>query len=119
MGFQIRNKANEPVTINDLDKEAAAFWGVELDERHYAAPTGCTSWFESIGLYIHMQRPELGEVGEVHVEWCNVVGLMMGYTLLGQNSDDLKASIDRYWANYIGLIRHWSNLGYKAYAITE
>lgn len=36
--FQILNKDNQPLTMNELDKSAAEFWGVEVDEKWYANP---------------------------------------------------------------------------------
>lgn len=36
--FQILDKEGNPVNMGELDKEAAAFWGKEVDPKHYAVP---------------------------------------------------------------------------------
>ncbi len=38
MKFQILNKEDKAISINELDKEAAEFWGQEVDPEHYASP---------------------------------------------------------------------------------
>ena len=120
MGFQIRNKSGEPIKISELEEEAAAFWGVAIDAKKYAAPfKGGASWFDAIGIYIDAQRPRRSELKELRVEWCDVVGLMMGYNLLNESSEEVKASIDHFWCKYIELVRHWNALGYEPWAISE
>lgn len=36
--FQILDKNANALTIAELDKEAAEFWGKEIDPKHYANP---------------------------------------------------------------------------------
>lgn len=68
MGFKILNAEGQAIEIKELDKEAAAFWGKEVDEKWYADPTTPrkegesqadyyrrqrTNWFDCIGYAIH------------------------------------------------------------------
>lgn len=39
MQFQI-HKDGKPLTMGELDKSAADFWGVEIDPKEYVAPKG-------------------------------------------------------------------------------
>jgi hypothetical protein len=39
MSFQILNGGNEPMTMHQLDAEAAAFWGKRVDAKQYADPS--------------------------------------------------------------------------------
>lgn len=52
--FQFKNtKENKTFTLNEIDKIACEFWGVEYDTRHYASPNpsvwGMPNWFDTIG----------------------------------------------------------------------
>lgn len=38
MAMQIRNKEGQGILMSELDKEAAAFWGKEVEEKSYAHP---------------------------------------------------------------------------------
>jgi len=123
MGFQILNAERVALSINDLDREACAFWGVEYNDRKYARPKMedgdvlDTNWFDCVGLYIHAQRRK--DKPERDVEWCSVLGLMMGYLLLKKSSQEVAVSIDAYWQPFISLVRHWNDKKYTAVAIAD
>jgi hypothetical protein len=38
MGFEIRNKEGQALTLNALDQEAATLWGVDVENHTYASP---------------------------------------------------------------------------------
>lgn len=118
MSFKINNKEGEGVLINDLDREACEFWGVEFNEKQYASPVpNFPNWFDCIGLYIHSQRRK--DKPEIEVEWCDVAGLMAGYMLLSEDADQAAESIKGYWSFYFKLINHWRAMGYRAVAVYE
>ena len=85
MGFQIKNKEGEAIAINELDKEAAEFWGKEVHKKDYANPSVITedmtsfekamaevssNWFDIIGYCIHTE-------GNACSGWPNVVATMI------------------------------------------
>jgi hypothetical protein len=94
MAFEIHDKDNKAIPIKDLDAEAAALWGKEVDPKWYADPTPLFTndenlqgedlrkarwdheirktgnWFDVIGHAIHSQGFAMGG-------WANVVHTMM------------------------------------------
>lgn len=85
MSFQILNKDGEPIPLNDLDREAAAFWGKEYDKKSYADPSpprkegeneidyyrrSRGNWFDVIGFNIHSQYGWCSG-------WANIVANML------------------------------------------
>lgn len=85
MAFQIKNKEGKAIAINELDKEAAEFWGKEVHKKNYANPVKDTddmseieriraemssNWFDIIGWCIHSQ-------GNACSGWPNVVATMI------------------------------------------
>lgn len=120
MSFQITTKEGEPITINDLDREACALWNRPYDEKHYVKPKEqeyYAHWFDMVGLYIHCQRSK--EERRKRVDWSDVLGLMMGHLLLEKDAEKVKISIEAYWQPYIDLIRHWKSKEYRAIAVSE
>lgn len=96
-GFQILNKDNQAITINELDKEAAEFWGREFDKRMFASPkphgyeemteiqkiqSTLANWYDTIGWNIAHQ-------GNYTSGWNNVINSMMseriGHAVLGDS----------------------------------
>jgi len=82
MGFQILNSNNEPISIKELDIEAAAFWNKIVDPKWYANPSPegtavmkqWSNWFDTIGYCIHSQ-------GNACSGWSNIVATMMAESL--------------------------------------
>lgn len=68
MGFQILDANGEAMSIPKLDKEIAAFWGVELDKKWYASPppkdnsyqskSENINWFDYLGWKIQEKKLE-------------------------------------------------------------
>lgn len=91
-GFQIRTKEGEALSISELDKEAAAFWGKEVHHKRYADPgeepdpsdiracmNRANNWFDAIGWYIAESKeiayPE-------NMSWYQIMHAMVGNSLL-------------------------------------
>lgn len=98
MAFRILNKEGRALTMGQLDKEAAEFWGKKVDDNHYANPYpeiivdenasfeerinaemenarhSSINWYEVIGWNI-------SEQGNYTSGWHNVVYTMMADSL--------------------------------------
>lgn len=90
MGFQIKDKDGNALTMKQLDAEAAAFWKKEVHPKNYADPSEpraenesevsylrrsmTSNWFDIIGYCIHSQGHEASG-------WANVVATMMATQL--------------------------------------
>ena len=89
--FQILNADGQALTMKELDKEAAEFWGKEVDPKHYANPfpevkedsfsavqtnalNRSRNWFDIIGWNIAYQ-------GNYTSGWQNVVHTMVAESL--------------------------------------
>lgn len=101
MSFQILNKLGEPISIGELDKEAAAFWNKEVHSKQYADPSESkkegeseidflrrsmtSNWFDVIGYTIHNQ-------GNYTSGWRNIVHTMisdsLGTKFIGGKDDE-------------------------------
>jgi hypothetical protein len=123
MGFQINDKDGAGVPISQLDREAAAFWGVEIEARSYASPTHFgMSWYDIIGFYISRQ-------GNYTSGWRNVAVSIFSCLLEGlpvnmQEKEtvailpinEVMMSIEKKidaMQPYIELINHWQSMGYQ------
>lgn len=131
MGFQIQTEAKVPIAINDLDREAAEFWGNEVHPKQYATPEKITedmdwrrklmaemrgNWFDIIGYAINspLSRYTNG--------WGNVkctlwtIQAQGWYDLIGTDEiEGLQArikSVKAYLKPYFDLIDHWASKGY-------
>lgn len=128
MGFQIKDKEGKPLSLQQLDEEAAAFWGKDLDLRKYATPEKITpgmsemdiaftnsrgNWFDIIGWHIHSPQNNYTS------GWNNIKnsiwlvcasGLLLDY----KDSELMLAivGIKLYLDPYYKLIDHWSGKGY-------
>lgn len=114
MGFQIRNAEGIAIPINELDKEAAAFWGHPVWDKNYITPSGSwnsTNWFDSIGWNIHAQ-------GHYTKGWNNVKCSMMSVhtaefgMLTEEEQLQRVVSNNLYLKPYMELIDHWAAKGY-------
>lgn len=144
--FQILNKDNKAIKINDLDLEASIFWNVPIHPKQYANPMyhPNSNWFDVIGWNIANQGHECSG-------WANVVSTMMatsigmklidtsegykdravlikGFEPIKDNDNILKlpdeVELDIYgiltfYKPFIELINHWQSKGYKAKQIKE
>lgn len=97
IGFQILNKDNDAININDLDVEAAEFFGIPVDDKEYAAPNGPYSgcnWYDTIGWSIAF--------GKENASWAEVRNFWAED--MNQESETVK--------KLINLTIHWESKGY-------
>ena len=126
MSFKILNSENQPVPINELDREAAEFWGQPIKDREYATPKleeeisfyFVPNWFDKIGHAIH--RPEKYTKG-----WDDVKCTMMASALGGialktpeQAKEYLGVCFD-VLKPYFDLVDHWASKGYTPLTVDE
>lgn len=113
--FQIADQNNEPISLNELDRQAALFWGVELQDKVYACPDkGMINWFDRIGWSIAHQ-------GRFTTGWDNVkLALLQGtiefatYRVITKEQNDFSISTAIEWCKpYLDLIDYWAGCGYK------
>ncbi len=121
--FQILDKNNNPIAINELDKEACELWNKAVDTKQYAYPEvkpekfesykdsfnfycGLTNWFDKIGWKIAQGRESWNTIKE---------------EILEPFKEFSKDEIDNYLpvAGYINLINHWESKGYTPKQIIE
>jgi hypothetical protein len=122
MSFRILNSKNEPIKINDLDKEAAMLWNKEVKKKYYATPLHTedlsfpesfrmesinTNWFDKIGWAIHYYKLETWkEIRDNILQ--PFEELPIEETLL---YEPIKA--------YLSLIELWESKGYKPQFVNE
>lgn len=116
-GFEIYNADGKEITYQELNQEAAEFWGVPVEEEPYhmfnsARPKG--KYF--FDLYFGIIEPVLN-LEEGLIDYHDLIGRMVG-NLSGDfqiNPRSLKKLIDNM-APLIKLVRHWQDKGYKIYS---
>ena len=101
--FQILDKEGKALSMRQLDNEAAAFWGKEVDPKWYATPpvdtTGMSevqkiradmagNWFDKIGWHIATVREYSGG-------WKDVIRTMIGESLISSFISDEKESSEK------------------------
>lgn len=106
MQFQILNSNNQPLTLAELNKSAADFWGVEISD-DYAAPkeTGI-SWYHTIGRTIAHCIP----TGKC--DWSVVIGDLCTQIAAGDFSYDEFINLIEFNKPYIELCLYWKKQGY-------
>ena len=107
MQFQILNNG-KPLTMGELDKSAADFWGVEIDPKEYVAPKGFIwpmTWFNFIGESIAMMPKGTHD-------WSDVIGYLCRVAASGDTSfTEFQHSVVAY-KHFIELCFYWKSLGY-------
>jgi hypothetical protein len=120
MGFQIKNKEGEALTIKELDKEAAEFWNKKIHDKYYAnpSPEGTsvfkqqTNWFDVIGYNIH--SPEVNYTKGWDNVKCSLWTLHI-QGLYNKSDEDLNIHIQvtkEFNKPYYDLIDYWESKGY-------
>ena len=105
MTFQILHNGNA-LTIDELDKEAAAFFGVEHNNNEYAKPSKYN--FDWTDIIIHA----ISCVDERNINWTKVITkILSNTTSLTRSYDDLQKSI-KIFRPYIELCYHWQTKKY-------
>jgi len=102
--FQILDKENNPVQLNELDKIAAEFWGKEVQKKSYASPykkrkdesnfefsfrESAGNWFDVLGWAIANQ-------GNYTSGWTNVIMYLTQDLHLKMFKDTKDGSVDLY-----------------------
>lgn len=115
--FEIYNADGVEITYEELNREAAEFWGVPLvDEEHHmfnsVSPKG-KPWFD---LYFGIIEPIMG-CDEGLVKYDYLIGTMIAYLScdIKINPRSYKMLIDKM-SPLIRLVRHWQDKGYKIYS---
>lgn len=142
--FQILDAEGKAVGINQLDKEACEFWGVELHPKQYASPSDQRiNWFDCIGWNISItQRPtwrkvimtliaesffdQLVKENKETKENTYVDFVVTGQTKEGENilhlPDDTEENLYilmQVHKPYVDLMNHWASKGYEPKQIIE
>lgn len=145
--FQIVDKDNNPISIKQLDVEAAEFWNKKVDPKWYAnpSPEGTdvfkqqSNWYDTIGWAI-------ANKGNYTSGWHNVVNDLiaeaLGQKFIDFNNKDIVSVAEfkksgettlslpeeveisiffclEYYKPYIQLINHWMTKGYQPKQIKE
>lgn len=112
MKFQIRNSEGIAISMSDLNKEAAAFFGVEVIESQYAYPEGKRGldWFNCIGWAI-------ATFPKGNVFWNEVIGKLSAMNAIGISSFDRYHDSLESLCELINLIIHWRDKGYEAFSV--
>lgn len=109
MQFQILNSDNQPLTMEQLDKEVAEFWGVKYNDDEYArpfdnAPIG-TDWFNFVGYAII-------RIKQNRIEWSDVIGELCKIAAIAESSFDGVLDSILTYKPYIELCLYWKSKGY-------
>lgn len=110
MFFQILDNNGNLMDMNELDKEAAAFFGVETDDEFYVGPTGPSplgNWFEHIGGAIATMPNRQYSWSAIIGNICNRAASMGSR----RSAEDVLQVIKRRMP-YIELCFHWEAKGY-------
>ena len=140
--FKILNAEGKALTMEELDKDAAAFWGKEVDPEHYANPfpkekgayanalNNAKNWYDIIGWNI-------ANIPSKNVSWYAVAHEMTAEYIrscimpfydgepieiaefVGDNETHLEESCEtslfytlNFYRPFIDLINHWMAKGY-------
>lgn len=134
MSFQIVNSNNEPISIKQLDAEAAEFWLQPISDIYYAFPqhreegekewdfiTRQHNWFSCIGHMIHNPEAE----NQSSDKWdCVKIGLMtlhfkfVALKPLPELTESLMYT-QLHLLPYFSLIDHWKAKGYQPKRVEE
>ncbi|HMT02783.1 MAG TPA: hypothetical protein PKD00_05655 [Burkholderiales bacterium] len=127
--FQILNKDGIAISMNTLDKEAAEFWNVKVDEKSYAKPNdNSMDWYNTVGYAITIQ-------GNYTSGWHNVVTTMLdkhlqGFMLNMKVKDKIELhdinilsrrleTIIKFYQPYVDLVNYWMDKGYTFKIVTD
>lgn len=117
MSFQILNPQGEAISLEELDKEAAAFWNTDRNPGSYAHPDTpnhyTNSWYDAIGWAIY--NPEKYAEGWNDVK-CTIWVIQARY-LYNKLHDPIQITreikdIHIFLKPYYELIDHWESKGY-------
>ena len=106
MKFQILDAQGTPLSMGELDKEAAEFFGVPYNEKRYASPPSTpVNWHDVIGYNIASSE-------EGMLPWYDIIGRILRVCTIGTSTmGHLDCSI-KVFRPYISLCYHWKSKGY-------
>ena len=106
MKFAIYNKEGKPITMGELDVEAAEFWKVEFSAKKYASPENCYySWFDNIGTAI-------ADLNQGKHEWSEVIGYFASVAAIEEHSFQEFIDALKPFKPFIELCIYWESKGY-------
>ena len=106
MGFAIYNKEGKPITMGELDVEAAEFLEVKFSAKKYASPKNyLCSWFDIVGAAID-------NLSQGSHEWSEVIGYLAGIAATGENSFQEFIDALKPFKPFIELCMYWESKGY-------
>lgn len=106
MKFAIYNKEGKPITMGELDVEAAEFWKVEFSAKKYASPENCYySWFDNIGTAI-------ADLNQGKHKWSEVIGYFASIAAIGEHSFQEFIDALKPFKPFIELCIYWESKGY-------
>lgn len=112
MAFQILDANKQPVSIDELDKQAAEFWNKEFHPRHYAEPKNSMNWFDAIGWMISNPRTS-NSTGWNNVRKSLWVLHVEDLPEIGHSLQIQFMSAYLYLLPYFSLITYWESMGYE------
>jgi len=132
MGFQIQTSEKKAIAINDLDIEACALWGHEVDKKAYAKPLSRdkfensmdyhfqSNWFDAIGgMIAHPSKSPYysgwKEIKHGFIKLHMASHYFKGDTLECQSPEYIAEAykhVVKYVEPYLSLIDHWESKGY-------
>lgn len=106
MKFQILNAKGNPLSMGELDKEAAEFFGVSYNEKRYASPPSTfVNWHDIIGYNIASSEKGM-------LQWNDIIGRILKVCTISTSTiEHLEWSI-KVFRPYISLCYHWKSKGY-------
>lgn len=121
MSFQILNSEDQPITLYELDKEAAEFWDVKMHDKYYAIPKQSpTTWFDSIGFAIHHPEKYTKGWNDIKCTLWTIQSRSLYDVLMTRSVMNIKVhNIREYLTPYYKLIDYWEAKGYKPKQIEE
>ena len=101
MKFQILDAEGNPLSMEELDKEAAEFFGVPYNkERYISPPSTFVSWHDIVGYNIASSERGM-------LQWNDIIGRILNVcTISTFTMEHLDRSI-KVFRPYISLCYHW------------
>lgn len=106
--FQILDRNNEPISINQLDQEAASFWKKEVDEKDFANPFKLKNRILQNAYNWHTvfvkNIPNI-----TNSNWECVTSSIIDEV---EKGEELKPIMAEIYQPFLDLIKHWEKKGY-------
>ena len=106
MKFQVLNEEGNALSMGELDKEAAEFFGVSYDEERYAIPSpSYASWYDVIGYNITSLEKGMWQ-------WNDIINQFLNIWSFNTSSVEQLERIIKVFEPYLSLCYHWKSKGY-------